>query len=248
MGIVPRKTPVPTTEPTPLPDPLTIEGIRVVVDSGYARTPQFDPQSGLSRLTTVRISRASSEQRAGRAGRLAPGVCYRLWSETTQRGLVPFSAPEIRGADLAPLVLELAAWGVADVHTLRWLDPPPAAAFNQARELLVELDALDAAGFRVVRLDNRDIGLSQHFDHLGTPNLIWATIKQRLGFKQRAAYSLEDMARDAIGVLDALNIDSAHIVGASMGGMVAQVGGFTFDDSLETHLTRMSEELNRRSH
>ncbi len=125
---------------------LTIEGVRVVVDSGYARVPQFDPRSGLSRLTTTRISRASSEQRAGRAGRLAPGVCYRLWSETTQRGLVLQSAPEIRTADLAPLALELAAWGARDARTLAWLDAPPEAAFNQARELLAELDALDDSG------------------------------------------------------------------------------------------------------
>jgi ATP-dependent helicase HrpB len=125
---------------------LTIEGVRVVVDGGFARVPQFDPGSGLSRLTTVRISRASSEQRAGRAGRLAPGACYRLWSETTQRGLVPQSLPEIRGADLAPLALELAAWGVRDARTLNWLDPPPEAAMNQARELLAELDAVDAEG------------------------------------------------------------------------------------------------------
>jgi ATP-dependent helicase HrpB len=125
---------------------LTIEGIRVVVDSGYARVPQFDPRSGLSRLATARISRASSEQRAGRAGRLAPGVCYRLWSGTTQRGLVPHSPPEIRAADLAPMALELAAWGVRDARTLSWLDPPPEAAFSQARELLTELDALDESG------------------------------------------------------------------------------------------------------
>src|SRR3989344_4769362 len=125
---------------------LTIEGVRVVVDGGFARVPQFDAGSGLPRLTTVRISRASSEQRAGRAGRLAPGVCYRLWSETTQRGLVPRSLPEIRGADLAPLALELSAWGVRDAGTLSWLDPPPEAAFSQARELLTELDALDSSG------------------------------------------------------------------------------------------------------
>jgi ATP-dependent helicase HrpB len=125
---------------------LTIEGVRVVVDSGFARVPQFDPRSGLTRLVTVRISRASSEQRAGRAGRLAPGACYRLWSETTQRGLVPQSPPEIRAADLASLALELAAWGVREARALAWLDPPPEAAFSQARELLTELDALDGSG------------------------------------------------------------------------------------------------------
>jgi ATP-dependent helicase HrpB len=125
---------------------LTIEGVRVVVDSGYVRSPQFDPKSGLSRLVTTRISRASAEQRTGRAGRLAPGVCYRLWSETTQRGLVPQVPPEIRAVDLAPLALELAAWGVADANALSWLDPPPAPALEQARTLLIELDALNASG------------------------------------------------------------------------------------------------------
>ncbi len=125
---------------------LTIDGIRIVVDSGHARAPRFDPASGLSRLVTQRVSRASADQRAGRAGRTAPGVCYRLWGENTQRGLVAHSAPEILTADLAPLALELAAWGVSDATQLSWLDPPPAAAFTQARELLTELDALDAAG------------------------------------------------------------------------------------------------------
>jgi ATP-dependent helicase HrpB len=125
---------------------LTIEGVRVVVDSGYARVPQFDPVSGLSRLTTQRISRASADQRAGRAGRLAAGRCYRLWGETTQRGLIPHALPEMRLADLAPLALELAAWGVRDANSLAWLDPPPAAAFQQARDLLIELDALDGGG------------------------------------------------------------------------------------------------------
>jgi len=125
---------------------LTIDGVRVVVDSGYARVPQFDPRSGLPRLVTQRISRASSEQRAGRAGRTAPGVCHRLWSASTQRGLIPHAVAEIRGADLAPLALELAVWGVRDVASLSWLDPPPAAALAQAQELLRELDALDAHG------------------------------------------------------------------------------------------------------
>mgnify|MGYP001569857346 CR=1 FL=1 len=125
---------------------LTIDGVRVVVDSGYARVPQFDPKSGLSRLVTQRISRASAEQRAGRAGRTASGVCYRLWGETTQRGLIPQAIPEIRSADLVPLALELSAWGVQDATSLAWLDPPPAASLAQARDLLVELDALDEQG------------------------------------------------------------------------------------------------------
>lgn len=125
---------------------LTIEGVRVVVDSGYARAPRFDPVSGLTRLDTVRVSKQSADQRAGRAGRLAPGVCYRLWTETTQRGLVARSLPEILSVDLAPLALELAQWGVADVNALTWLDAPPAPAMAQARALLRELDALDADG------------------------------------------------------------------------------------------------------
>jgi len=125
---------------------LTIEGVRIIVDSGFARVPQFDPVSGLSRLVTQRISRASAEQRAGRAGRTAPGFCYRLWSETTQRGLIPQAVPEIRSADLAPLALELAAWGVQDASHLAWLDPPPPASLAQARTLLSELEALDDTG------------------------------------------------------------------------------------------------------
>ncbi|MBI3994628.1 MAG: ATP-dependent helicase HrpB [Nitrospirae bacterium] len=125
---------------------LTIEGIGVVIDSGFARIPEFDPRSGLTRLTTRRISRASAEQRAGRAGRLGPGVCCRLWTEATQRGLVARPIPEIRAADLTPLALELAQWGARDAGTLSWLDPPPAGALAQARRLLTDLGALDPEG------------------------------------------------------------------------------------------------------
>lgn len=130
---------------------LTIEGIRVVVDSGLARRAVFDPVTGMSRLETRRISRASAEQRQGRAGRVEAGVCYRLWSEEAHRSLPPFSPPEIAEADLAPLALELAAWGVLGAETersegagaLRWLDPPPAAMLASARDLLARLGALD---------------------------------------------------------------------------------------------------------
>ncbi len=122
---------------------LTIEGVRVVIDSGLARAPRFDPNSGLSRLETVRISRASADQRRGRAGRVGPGVCYRLWTPPVQAALAEHTPPEIATTDLAPLALELAAWGVHDPAGLRWLDPPPEAAFAAARGLLADLGALD---------------------------------------------------------------------------------------------------------
>jgi ATP-dependent helicase HrpB len=125
---------------------LTIDGVRVVVDSGLMRVPRFSPRSGMTRLETVRVTRASADQRRGRAGRLAPGVCYRLWTEEEEHHLAPFNRPEILDADLAPLALELADAGVADPADLRWLDPPPAAPLAQARELLTQLGALDATG------------------------------------------------------------------------------------------------------
>jgi ATP-dependent helicase HrpB len=125
---------------------LTIEGVRVVVDSGLMRVPRFSPRTGMTRLATVPVSRAAADQRRGRAGRLGPGTCYRLWTEGDQAGLIEHRPAEILEADLAPLALELAAWGVHDAGELRWIDAPPAASLAQARELLRELDALDAAG------------------------------------------------------------------------------------------------------
>ncbi len=125
---------------------LTIEGVRVVVDSGLARRARFDPATGMSGLETVRISRASADQRRGRAGRLGPGVCYRLWSESEHAALAAQTAPEIVEADLAPVALDLAEWGIVDPRNLRWLDAPPAATFAQARDLLRSLDAIDAQG------------------------------------------------------------------------------------------------------
>jgi ATP-dependent helicase HrpB len=122
---------------------LTIDGISTVVDSGLCRQPGFDPGSGLTRLHTRRISQASSTQRAGRAGRQRPGVCYRLWSPGVQAGLLPQTAPEIRSADLTPLALDLCSWGVPDGSQLDWLDPPPPAALLSARQLLGELDLID---------------------------------------------------------------------------------------------------------
>ncbi|MFL5605906.1 MAG: ATP-dependent helicase HrpB [Gemmatimonadaceae bacterium] len=125
---------------------LTIDGVRIVVDGGLARVPRFSPRNGMTRLETVRVSRASAEQRCGRAGRTAPGVCYRLWAAEEHAGLLERSSPEILEADLASLALDLAFAGVSDPRTLRWLDLPPIAALAQARELLGQLDALDAEG------------------------------------------------------------------------------------------------------
>ncbi|HNR22329.1 MAG TPA: ATP-dependent helicase HrpB [Steroidobacteraceae bacterium] len=122
---------------------LTIPGVRVVVDSGLVRRAIFDPASGMGRLETRRISRASADQRQGRAGRTAPGVCYRLWGEGAHRSLAAYTPAEILEADLAPLALELAVWGAQDAAQLAWLDPPPAAQLASARDLLRWLGALD---------------------------------------------------------------------------------------------------------
>ena len=124
---------------------LTIEGVRLVIDSGLMRLPRFSPRSGMTRLETMRVSQASAEQRRGRAGRLAPGVCYRLWTEEAQRGLLPFTPPEILDADLGPLALELAVWGAREAD-LPWLTAPPAAALASARSLLTDLAAIDETG------------------------------------------------------------------------------------------------------
>ncbi|QXG31212.1 ATP-dependent helicase HrpB [Pseudomonas viridiflava] len=122
---------------------LTIDGVRVVIDAGLARVPRFDPGSGMTRLETQRISRASATQRAGRAGRLEPGVCYRLWSEAQHDQLAAYGTAEILQADLAGLALQLARWGVTPAQ-LVWLDVPPAAAYAQAQDLLVRLEALSS--------------------------------------------------------------------------------------------------------
>ncbi len=140
---------------------LTIPGVTAVVDSGLARRSRFDPSTGMSRLELARISRAASEQRAGRAGRVAPGLCYRLWSEGAQASLAAVTAPEILEADLASLALELACWGVTDAARLQWLDAPPASSLQQSRELLTRLDALDRRG-RPTALGRRMASLPVH--------------------------------------------------------------------------------------
>lgn len=125
---------------------LTIDGVRVVIDSGLKRVPRFSPSTGMGSLETIRVTRDSSEQRKGRAGRTEPGVCMRLWTEAENNGLRDKATPEIMEADLASLALDLAVWGVQDRGSLKWLDEPPAASFEQATDVLKRLGAIDAEG------------------------------------------------------------------------------------------------------
>ena len=139
---------------------LTIEGVRIVVDSGLSRRPVFEPATGLTRLETGRASQASIAQRAGRAGRVAPGACWRLWSEPETRSMPAYDPPEILQADLSSLALDLADWGVDDPAALDWLDPPPRAAYREAQALLRALGATDDAG-RITPHGRRMSGFGQ---------------------------------------------------------------------------------------
>jgi ATP-dependent helicase HrpB len=158
---------------------LTIEGVKVVIDSGLTRRLQHDPATGMNRLVTVAVSRAAAEQRKGRAGRLAPGVCYRLYSRHAFQGMIPFTPPEMLLADLSSLILELAVWGVRDPMELSWLDPPPKAAWESGRRLLLDLGALDPKGsvtpvgrsMARLPLHPRLGRLSQRAAELGCPRL-----------------------------------------------------------------------------
>jgi ATP-dependent helicase HrpB len=180
---------------------LTIQGIRVVVDSGLRRYAEFDPATGMSRLITTKVSQAAADQRRGRAGRLSAGHCYRLWSEGTQATLAPQTAPEILHADLAPLALELACWGAADASSLCWLDPPPAAPLAQARDLLLKLEAVDPAG-RVTAHGRTLAKLGTH------PRLAHMLVKAREHGAARLACDLaailgeRDILRAAAGARD----------------------------------------------
>lgn len=125
---------------------LTIDGVRVVIDSGWLRLPRFDPRSGLTRLETIRVTQDAADQRRGRAGRLEPGICYRLWTEREHVALATHRPPEILEADLAPLMLDLANWGAQDPDALSWLTPPPRGGINQSKELLTRLGAFSTDG------------------------------------------------------------------------------------------------------
>jgi ATP-dependent helicase HrpB len=140
---------------------LTIEGVRVVIDAGRSRIPRYDPRTGLTRLETIHVTRDSAEQRRGRAGRLQPGICYRLWTEKEQATLAVRRPPEILDADLTPLMLDLAQWGAQDPSELSWLTPPPQGAVAQAKNLLIQLGAFSADG-RLTDHGRRMAELSLH--------------------------------------------------------------------------------------
>ncbi|MFL5765015.1 MAG: ATP-dependent helicase HrpB [Bacteroidia bacterium] len=173
---------------------LTIEGITVVVDSGYSRVPKFDISSGLTKLETVRVTKDAADQRAGRAGRLGPGTCYRLWSEGAHIHLQPNRKPEIMEADLAPLTLELAQWGVENIHELLWLTPPPAAAVLQARELLTQLGALENN-----RITSRGKEMLQMPTH---PRLAHMLIEAIAYEKAKSSLSFRALAGDIAALLE----------------------------------------------
>jgi ATP-dependent helicase HrpB len=203
---------------------LTIEGVRVVVDSGLRRYAEFDPATGMSRLKTEKLSQAAAEQRRGRAGRLCAGACYRLWSEGVQATLVAQTPPEILHADLAPLALELACWGARDSARLRWLDPPPPAPLAQARDLLRLLGAIDAAG----RITPHGRSLAAMGAH---PRLAHMLIKgrdmraPRLASEIAAVLAERDILRAAPGSRDA----DLRLRVSALRGSRAMPGGLTVD-------------------
>jgi ATP-dependent RNA helicase HrpB len=181
---------------------LTIQGVRVVIDSGLVRRSMFDPSTGMSRLETQRISRASADQRQGRAGRTEPGVCYRAWSEGAHRSLAPFTPPEIMEADLIPLALDLANWGARDASALRWLDVPPASMLASARDVLQRLGALESDGRITAHgREMASIGVHPRFAHM----LLRARSMGRLALAADLAALLaeRDLLRGAGSVRDA---------------------------------------------
>jgi ATP-dependent helicase HrpB len=199
---------------------LTIEGVKVVIDAGLARRSLFDPGTGMERLVTVRISQASAVQRAGRAGRTAPGSAWRLWGEGAQATLAPQTPPEILTSDLAPLALELARWGARDASEMPWMDAPPAATLAQARELLRRLEAIDAThAITPVGAAMLETGLHPRLAHMlvrarGTP---LATLAGNLA----ALLSERDLLRTARDpdVRTRLELLRGEVRGADQGGL-----------------------------
>jgi ATP-dependent helicase HrpB len=220
---------------------LTIEGVRVVVDSGLRRYAEFDPATGMSHLVTTKVSQAAADQRRGRAGRLSSGHCYRLWSEGTQGSLAPQTAPEILHADLAPLALELSCWGAVDAASLSWLDPPPAAPLAQARDLLRQLEAIDSAA-RVTAHGRMLAKLGLH------PRLAHMLVKARehgaprLACDLAAILSERDILRAGVGARD---VDLRLRVAVLRGDVRDLPPGITVDSRAMSQAVRSSGHWQR---
>jgi ATP-dependent helicase HrpB len=219
---------------------LTIDGVRIVVDAGLERRQLFDPATGMSRLETVRISRASADQRRGRAGRTASGWCYRLWSESAQAALLPQAPAEILEADLAPLALELAGWGCRDAASLAWLDPPPAAPLAQARELLTGLEAIDTAGrITAPGRDMAALGLHPRLAHMVLAGR--ALGAGQLACEIAALLSERDPLRAPPGLRDP---DLAHRLEALHGG--APPPGMDLDPGSAWRIRKVTQQVERQ--
>jgi ATP-dependent helicase HrpB len=220
---------------------LTIEGVRVVIDSGLRRYGEFDPETGMSRLVTGKVSQAAADQRRGRAGRLSSGDCYRLWSEGTHASLSPQTPPEILHADLAPLALELACWGALDATSLKWLDPPPPAPLAQARDLLHQLEAIDA-GARVTKHGRilEKLGMHPRLAHM-------RVMAERLGAARLACdlaaiLSERDLLRGGPGARDA---DLRLRVAVLRGDSREVPAGMTVDNRARSQAQRSSSQWQR---
>jgi ATP-dependent helicase HrpB len=220
---------------------LTIEGIRVVVDSGMRRYSEFDPATGMSRLVTGRVSQAAADQRRGRAGRLSTGDCYRLWSEGTHASLSQQTPPEILHADLAPLALELACWGAVDADRLAWLDPPPEAPLAQARGLLLQLEAVDSAARATAHGRSlQKLGMHPRLAHmLVRSQQLGAT---RLACDLAAILSEKDILRGGPGARDA---DLRLRVAVLRGDEREVPAGITVDARAKSQAQRASSQWQR---
>jgi ATP-dependent helicase HrpB len=220
---------------------LTIEGVRVVVDSGMRRYSEFDPTTGMSRLETGKVSQAAADQRRGRAGRLSEGDCYRLWSEGTHASLSAQTPPEILHADLAPLALELACWGAVDANSLAWLDPPPSAPLAQARDLLSRLEAIDHQG-RITPHGRALESIGMH------PRLAHMLVKSRelgatrLACDLAAILSERDILRSSPGSRDA---DLRLRVAVLRGDARDLPSGFAVDTRAKSQAQRSSNQWHR---
>lgn len=210
---------------------LTIDSVRIVLDCGLSRRQQYDPASGLDRLVTVRSSKASAVQRAGRAGRTAPGVCFRLYSEHTFSAMTRHTPPEILTADLAPLLLELAAWGCPDLHRLAWLDMPPDAAIAAASELLQMLGAMDRAG-KITALGQEMVRYPLH------PRLARLLIEGKV----RGTVALACRVAALLSGRDPVRREPAHLCDSDLTMRLEFLSGQTHDDAA-TQIIRIEKQL-----